>query len=333
MRVYNYASFARVFEEGAAHPSMTSVAKILFEPVITLGNVLNRNHEPYYVNSKLACSWYKQEADIPRTLKDAVENKDVQYEIGKYFTDKVLEGYLSSVKTGDMLNHLIGLSKDSDLPEEQRRDLERCYTEGEPGNFLGKAFLYAILQDNRKKDQPEEPPSEATLDISSDLDAFNRVVRRFKKPSPISPPSTVADEEIKYVKELFGVYQEKTGAKCERAEDLEPYPRLKKHFNRQRKDYYLAETIRRGLRDTVCPDETQNFDCLKDEIYEGVVTTEEKEYDSGYDRLSAVMEHATLIQLSTNLNTLTLNWVGPGEKKGICHMLVNDDRLHWMEGD
>lgn len=74
------------------------------------------------------------------------------------------------------------------------------------------------------------------------------------------------------------------------------------------------------MRDTVCPDETQNFDCLKDEIYEGVVTTEEKEYDSGYDRLSAVMEHATLIQLSANLNTLTLNWVGPGEKKvfAIC---------------
>ena len=27
MRVYNYASFARVFKEGASHPSMTSVAK------------------------------------------------------------------------------------------------------------------------------------------------------------------------------------------------------------------------------------------------------------------------------------------------------------------
>lgn len=333
MRVYNYASFARVFEKGAITHSMTSVAKVLFEPVITLGNVLNKYHEPYSIDNRSAASWYKQEADIPRNLKAAADSTDVQYGIGEYFTDKVLVGYLSGVKTEDMLNDLITLIKDSDLPEEQRKDLERYYTEGEPGNFLGKAFLYAILQDNRKKDQPEEPPSEATLDISSDFDAFNRVIRRFKKPSPIPPPSTVADEEIKYVKELFGVYQEKTGSKCERAEDLEPYPRLKKHFNRQRKDYYLAETIRRGLRDTVCPDETQKFDCLKDEIYEGVVTTEEKEYDSGYDRLSAVMEHATLIQLSSNLNALTLNWVGPGEKKGICHMLVNDDRLHWMEGD
>lgn len=147
------------------------------------------------------------------------------------------------------------------------------------------------------------------------------------------PPPAVADGEMKYVKELFEVYQEKTGKKCDKAEDLEPYPKLKRNFNRQRKDYYLAETIRRGLRDTVCAGETQNFDLLKDEMYEGVVVTEEKEYGCGYDRLSAVLEHATTVQLSANVEILTLNWVGPGEKKGICHMLVNDERLSWMGRD
>lgn len=49
--------------------------------------------------------------------------------------------------------------------------------------------------------------------------------------------------------------------------------------------------------------------------------------------MNAVMEHATLVELSSNLQTVTLNWIGPGEKKGICHMLVNDEKLSWIEGD
>ena len=74
-------------------------------------------------------------------------------------------------------------------------------------------------------------------------------------------------------------------------------------------------------------------EAVKEEMYEGVVTTEEKDYACGYDRMNAVMEHATLVELSSNLQTVTLNWIGPGEKKGICHMLVNDEKLSWIEGD
>ena len=120
---------------------------------------------------------------------------------------------------------------------------------------------------------------------------------------------------------------------CKCVTDLESVPRMKKNFNRHRKDYYLAETIRRELRDTAALQENECFEDVKDEMYDGVVVTEEKDYDFGYDRMMAVLEHATTVGLSSNLQLLTLDWIGPGEKKGICHMLVNDEKLRWIEGD
>lgn len=58
-----------------------------------------------------------------------------------------------------------------------------------------------------------------------------------------------------------------------------------------------------------------------------------KNYDSGFDRMTAVMEHVTQVPLSNNLQDIMLDWIGPGEKKGVCHMLVNDGKLGWMGDD
>lgn len=74
MRVYNYASFAKVFSKGIIKPNMTKIAKILFEPVISLGDCVNRHGEPYTIDNKSASLWYKQEADIPGNLKKAAND-------------------------------------------------------------------------------------------------------------------------------------------------------------------------------------------------------------------------------------------------------------------
>lgn len=338
MRIYNYASFAEVFSKSVIKPNMTKIAKILFEPIISLGECVNRNGEPYFIDNKAAKSWYNQTADIPVNLKKAANDIRVNTHIGEYFNDKVLDNAnaLSGVKFDDLMTDLLGLIRDSDLSETEKSDLNKLYDKGDLGAFLGKAFIYAILQDNRKKDVPNEEPVKAThtaeSDITNEIEAFRHLIGQFKKPVPIPPPSVIAAEEMKYVTELFRVYQEKTGVKCNCVKDLDSCPTMKKNFNRQRKDYYLAETIRRELRDTIAPQENVSFDTVKEEMYEGVVTTEEKDYACGFDRMTAVIEHATLVELSPNLQLLTLNWIGPGEKKGICHMLVNDEKLSWIEG-
>lgn len=110
------------------------------------------------------------------------------------------------------------------------------------GGFLGRAFLYAILPNNMKKDASYEDYSKTAqvtaADINHEIEAFRQFVGQFKKPAPLSPPLTIATEEMKYVTELFRVYQEKTGVECNCVKDLDSCPNMKKNFNRQRKDYY-----------------------------------------------------------------------------------------------
>ena len=224
---------------------------------------------------------------------------------------------------------LTSLILDSDLEKEQKDELIELYNDNERPDFLGRAFLYAVVRDNLKKDPsiPEEP-------IDSDLKQFKELIsKKYPKPKPLTPPEDIEDDEIGYVKELYRVYGEVSGEIYARPEDLDAEPKLRRNFDRQRKDYYKAETIHRELRDTIRLDETEGFDLLKDEVYDGVIDTRDKDYDSGMERLSAVMEHATGLSLSNNLKDRTLDWVGPGEKKGVCHMLVNDHRLSWMEDD
>ena len=54
-----------LFSKGIIKPNMTKIAKILFEPIIGLGDCVNRHGEPYTIDNKSANLWYKQEADIP----------------------------------------------------------------------------------------------------------------------------------------------------------------------------------------------------------------------------------------------------------------------------
>ena len=122
MSVYNYAAYAKVFSKGVVAPNMTKIAKILFEPIISLGECVTRKNVPYVINSKYAALWYKQESDIPGNLKKAADNAKVYKAIGKYFDKKVLDNFLSGVKVDDMMSELLTLIKESDLSETQKRE-------------------------------------------------------------------------------------------------------------------------------------------------------------------------------------------------------------------
>lgn len=329
MRVYNYASFARAFEKGVSKPNMTKIAKALFKPIVDLDGVVNRNGNLYTINETYAKNWYQQITDIPENIKIAAGRPELVNSIGDYFMEEIIDTLVNQMQETEMYTALTSLILDSDLEKEQKDELMKLYNDNERPDFLGRAFLYAVVRNNLEKDPsiPEEP-------IDSDLRQFKELInKKYPKPKPITPPEEIEDDEIGYVRELYRVYGEVSGEVYARPEDLDAEPKLRKNFDRQRKDYYKAETIHRELRDTIRLDETEGFDLLKDEVYDGVIDTRDKDYDTGYDRLAAVMEHATGVSLSNNLKDRTLDWVGPGEKKGVCHMLVNDQRLRWMEDD
>ena len=74
------------------------------------------------------------------------------------------------------------------------------------------------------------------------------------------------------------------------------------------------------------PFEPGTFERLQDEIYQGVIDTHDDAYPDGYRRVVAVTKAAQDM-------TIAVNPIAPiaqtQDRRGICHQLVNDDRLKW----
>ena len=113
-------------------------------------------------------------------------------------------------------------------------------------------------------------------------------------------------------------------------EDLDSF-NYRDQFERQRKSFYMAETVYHETRDSVTPDENDPFDDLKDEVEEGVYETVHDDYAKPLEKLNKVLTQAAKVPISTQVDDSTFHWVGPFEKKGVVHMLVNDERIKWTE--
>lgn len=327
MKIFNYSNYIKVFKIGLTNPNNTEMAQVLFEPLIDcqVKSVLKKDSNPYNINADMANDWANNKTDIPATIKNASSDSKMIEHVIDYFEELIVKKYINSFKANEMYQSMLHFIDDSNLIDSDKAKLINYYHTNDYASFLGMSFLYAINRDNKLKD------IDVSIEINNEIKTFDSMISSsIKKPVPITPPKQIEPEELRYVEELYRVYSEKTGEKCDCEEDLNKHKDLKKNFNYQRKNYYSAETIRRELRDTMIFNEEDNFDILKDEIFDGIIDVRDEEYDLAYERLKAVMAHVTKVQTSKHTNEKLLGWVGPAEKKGVCHMLVNDNRIKWM---
>ena len=153
------------------------------------------------------------------------------------------------------------------------------------------------------------------------------------QPVQIIPTAEIESDEreLPYIKELLRAYSEKEKTVIRNIEGLTTFPKYKEHFNRQRKDYYAIETIERFVRDTFTNDD--EFNCLKNEIYAGIIDVHEREYSNGYERLTADLTQAAIVNTSKSLLDSKLKLIGNAQRKGTCHKLVNDHRIKWVNNE
>ena len=111
-------------------------------------------------------------------------------------------------------------------------------------------------------------------------------------------------------------------------------PSLRHNFAEQRKAYYSAESIQRSVREVFADGEKQ-FDVLKSDAFDGISDTYyDDRHQSGYDRLLAVLDKITNTTLTKSSLLNIAGLIGNLEKKGICHILVNDDVIKsWVNID
>jgi hypothetical protein len=145
------------------------------------------------------------------------------------------------------------------------------------------------------------------------------------RPKVPSPPIKPATHELPYIRELFRAYSDHEKTKLTKQGDLGKRPALGKHFQLTRKSFYSAESLREFSRDHL-PD--NEFGSLQDEIHDGIQEAYLRDHTSGYNRLLTTTESATRLQITDHALVVVLQ---PADKRGICHQLVNDKRLIWVE--
>lgn len=147
------------------------------------------------------------------------------------------------------------------------------------------------------------------------------------RPVDIKPPSDIRDSELTYTGQIFLAYSEHKKNSITSVTDLETYPELKSHFQRQRENFYCADSLNQFSRDAL-PIESNCFENFKNEIFDGVIEIVSSDHSDGYEKLQATIQESVRVSIS---NSPLQSYIKLKDKKGICHHLVNESRIKWVK--
>ncbi len=151
---------------------------------------------------------------------------------------------------------------------------------------------------------------------------------RFGGSLPPRPTVSIPNEieDLRYIDQLVKSYNTNAAIEILNVDDISSASH-KGHFEDARKSFYKAEELRMLNRDSL-PDGI--FENLKENIYDGVSSKSREEFDDGYKKVLAIESEATKIPIESNPLKDACQTI---DKKGLCHHLVNDKKLTWVEKD
>lgn len=226
---------------------------------------------------------------------------------------------------------LILLEADDFISEDLKKEIQELDI-NDPYTIVAKIFIYAI-KNNNERDYVEIPKIEKKT-INDTIKSINDLFGKLPERVVLDIPSDVTDQELNYVREILDAISERTGVSLSVPADLKGNPALKKFsdlFDRSRREYYAAEGIRESLKDTGLLDERDEFEVLKNEAHDAVVDMFiDYTYSDSLDCMIKVLNHITHVELRSLIATIP-GWVQVSEKKGLCHILVNEKEMTWKD--
>lgn len=148
-----------------------------------------------------------------------------------------------------------------------------------------------------------------------------------KRPTPEIPPPDRESVDSLYIKQILYAYSEHEKEEVKDLIWLNNNEKYKKDFNRQRERFYHAEALRNFSRDNVPPG---TYEQLQEDIYQGIVDTCESDHIDGLERMKATITQAAALPIEASpLSSVTR----PADKQGICHQLVDNGKIRWVDVD
>ena len=304
--------------------SNENLINLLYDVVSIPAGLYNKKGETISVSKTVASYIVNRQpgGNVNQQIREHSQDDAVLKSIPAYFQEKIVSQLLKGSRP-DLLHRLTARVKtDSFTSPEKKEKLLSYAKEKKTALFLAGVYLQSL-----------QPPNVLSEEA--------RIKAESKKDDAKCHPldiGEISDEvgitEKRYTDALKEIYAEQTNMAGFQDDDFANYPSWHRHFIRQRRDYWAAEAIRRGTRDIYGDEEEEYFTILTQEIFDGVIDVWEAPYNYGIDRLRDVLQAA--IQTPVNQCWLSKDtvWIGNSQKKGVCHVLVNEGRIDgWVKKD
>lgn len=223
----------------------------------------------------------------------------------------------------------VSVETDTELVSDHDELKEKVLASGKVLADIWGGTIGEVLRQPKEDELPLSPITPTRYDSNSRIIYLG--TDEVVLPVQLVPQSAIETHELPYINALCEVYAEKISQEVT-PDSIATLPSMyKRHFAEQRKAYYSAESVRHSMRE-VFVDGEQQFSALKDDAYDGIEPTYYNDnYATGYDRLRAVLEKITSTTLTKSALVNIIGLISNLEKKGICHMLVNDERIRsWV---
>ena len=329
-----FGTYARAVQKAMKSPNGNKdVTELLLSLIIDNVEITNQSGDVFVVTDKMASDLLSFKINLQKKIISASSDREVTDAACDFFADVVIPVLMPELQD-DLTFDLSSLvSTDTEIPVKKKDELLKSAQEDSLERFLSGLFLYAIKRINRQTTLDAYSASDKRLSTAiADMKKLDEMLTNIPKPNPVAIPDTPSSDEMAYITELLAAYAEVAGKTELQLNELELLPKYKSDLERRRKDYYAAETIREGTRDSFGDKEEVQFKVLKEETYEGIVDSYSQSYTDAFSRLTGVMSQAVLVPINRCLLS-KLNWISGREKKGVCHFLVNDGQLKWVIDD
>lgn len=150
-----------------------------------------------------------------------------------------------------------------------------------------------------------------------------------KRPTVAKLPDNLSAEEAKmeYVLQLLKAYSNHESKDIFNVDDLQELPQLYRHFKRQREYFYNARALKRFSRDEFLNDDP--YEDVKHQVYHGVISVCESTHIDDLTRVNETISRAQILPITTN----EFGDISILEKSGMCHDLVNENEMRWVDDE
>ena len=275
--------------------------------------------------------------EIHQRIKEIAQNKATRKIVTDYFDANLIPN-IPGIVCSSVLGDIDALVRNaSDITKRKQNALKQAYLQKKSdAAYLAEVYLFAIcngtnVKDNIKsKTATKDKPSEDPLEL---IEKGFALIATLPPPKQINPPKEPLEEEQPYISELYAAYGDKEGITDFCEAHLAQFDEYKEDRNERRIDYFAADTVRHGVEELYSGSGRfkNQFEVLKGETLAGVSNTARRSYPNGYERMLGVMEQAVNIQVSQYILSRSPYWISNKIKMGVCHFLVNDNKLRWVK--